>query len=132
MKRLLNNLWLAMLSVLLGQSALAADQGRITFKKVVVDPVFHSEGVAVADFDGDGRKDIAAGSVYYSAPDWKVHAILDQPKSFKPEQYSDVFACFADDINRDGRPDLIVVDMPGKPSACPACPPRSGPAVRRD
>jgi hypothetical protein len=70
----------------------------------------------VGDFNGDGRPDVAAGSVYYAAPDWKMHAILEEPKSFSPEQYSDAFACFADDLNRDGRVDLIVVDIPGKPT----------------
>jgi hypothetical protein len=88
----------------------------IGFKRVQLDPAFRAEGVAVADFNGDGHKDIAAGSVYYAAPDWKMHPILAEPKEFSPQTYSDAFCCFADDVNRDGRPDLIVVDIPGKPT----------------
>ena len=93
-----------------------AGPATISFRKVQIDPVFRAEGVAVADFDGDGRNDVAAGSVYYTAPGWKMHSILPEPKAFSPETYSDAFCCFADDVNRDGRPDLIVVDIPGKPT----------------
>ena len=63
----------------------------ITFKKTTVDPIFRAEGVAVADFNGDGRKDIAAGSVYYAAPDWKMVPICEKPKEFSPKAYSDAF-----------------------------------------
>jgi hypothetical protein len=70
----------------------------------------------VADFNGDGQMDIAAGSVYYAGPDWKMHSILEKPNEFSPQQYSDAFCCFAEDVNRDGRPDLLVVDIPGKPT----------------
>jgi len=88
----------------------------ISFQRVQLDPVFRAEGVAVADFNGDGQNDIAAGSVYYSAPDWKMHSILAEPKAFSPDEYSDAFCCFAEDVDRDGRADLIVVDMPGEPT----------------
>jgi hypothetical protein len=70
----------------------------------------------VGDFNGDGKQDIAAGSVYYAAPDWKRHSILEEPKAFSPKQYSDAFCCFAEDCNTDGRTDLVVVDIPGKPT----------------
>ncbi len=88
----------------------------ISFQRFQLDPVFRAEGVAVADFNGDGHNDIAAGSVYYAGPDWKMHSILPEPKAFAPKTYSDAFCCFADDVNRDDRPDLIVVDIPGKPT----------------
>jgi hypothetical protein len=94
--------------------AAGASAAKISFKKVRIDAKFRSEGVAVADFNGDGKLDIAVGSVYYAAPDWKMHPILAEPKSFPPEQYSDVFACFACDVNRDGRMDLVTIDMPGR------------------
>jgi len=101
--------------VLLAASpGLAAPPGKVSFQRVPIDAKFRAEGVAVADFTGDGKRDIAAGSVYYAAPDWKMHSILQEPKSFPPEQYSDVFACLAKDVNGDGRMDLVTIDIPGK------------------
>ena len=104
------------LGILLSGTSLAADKAtsNISFERCRIDPVFRSEGVAVADFNGDGKKDIAAGSVYYAAPDWTMHSILEKPNEFDPKGYSDSFCCFAEDLNRDGRPDLIVVGFPGK------------------
>jgi len=86
----------------------------ITFKKTQLDSAFRAEGATVGDFNGDGKLDIAAGSVYYAAPDWKMVPILDQPKRFPVKGYSDAFLCFAADCNADGRTDLIVCDWPGK------------------
>ena len=86
----------------------------ILFRKHTLDAAFRSEGVAVADFNGDGCLDIAAGNVYYAGPDWKMHAMLGEPKEFNRYGYSDAFLCFADDINGDGATDLIVVGSPGQ------------------
>jgi len=108
-----------------------ASAAEIVFEKTTLDPVFRAEGVAVGDFNGDGRKDIAAGSVYYAAPDWKVVPICEKAKAFSPKQYSDAFCCFADDFNGDGRPDLLVVDMPGKPACWFENPGKSGGAWKR-
>ena len=88
--------------------------GDIQFKKTQLDTVFRSEGVAAGDFNGDGKLDIAAGSVYYAAPDWKMRTIADKPRKFDPKGYSNTFLNFADDINHDGWIDLVVVDFPGR------------------
>jgi len=87
---------------------------QITFKKVQLDAKFRAEGATVGDFNGDGKLDIAAGSVYYAAPNWTMVPILSQPKEFPVKGYSDAFLCFAADCNRDGHTDLIVCDWPGK------------------
>ena len=105
--------WAFLLVILMAASVLA---GEVSFTKIVVDKTFRAEGVATGDVNRDGKLDILSGDVWYAAPDWKMHSILAEPKAFSPKNYSDAFCCFAEDVNRDGRPDLIVVDIPGKPT----------------
>lgn len=88
----------------------------LSFVKRQLDDKFRSEGVAYGDFNGDGRLDIAAGSVWYAAPDWKPSSILSAPKEFSIRTYSDTFCNWAEDLDGDGRQDLIVVDFPGAPT----------------
>ena len=88
----------------------------ITWKKTIVDKVFRSEGVAVADVNRDGKMDILVGDVWYEAPDWQMHEIREVMKlGDGAHTYSECFACWAEDINGDGWPDLIVIPFPGKP-----------------
>jgi hypothetical protein len=94
----------------------AAPADAIAWKKTVLDPVFRSEGVAVADVNKDGKMDVINGEAWYEAPDWKMHPIRklgDYKNGDGP--YSHTFACWAEDLNGDGWPDLIVIDFPGAP-----------------
>jgi FG-GAP-like repeat/FG-GAP repeat len=97
-----------------------ADAAPISWKKTVVDRGFHSEGVAIADVNRDGKLDILAGDVWYEAPTWTMHAIRPV-RSYGDGSlpgragYSCSFACWADDLNGDGWPDLIVINWPGDP-----------------
>jgi hypothetical protein len=89
----------------------------ITWKKTVLDRAFLSEGVAVADVNKDGKMDVLTGEVWYEAPDWKPHRIRPGKSDFTEgakNVYSESFCCWAEDLNGDGWPDLIVIPFPGK------------------
>lgn len=108
------------LSVVCWCGAVNADEtkktSKIRFEKKQLDPVFRSEGVAVGDFNKDGKKDIAAGYVWYEAPDWKMHCVIDKVPAHDPKGYSNSFCTWTEDLNGDGWLDLIVVDFPGTPT----------------
>jgi hypothetical protein len=93
---------------------------KVSWKKTVVDDAFRSEGVCVVDVNKDGRPDIIIGDCWYEAPkdrggSWTRH-VLRADRKFDPHVYGDSFACFADDFNGDGFPDVIVIPFPG--NAC--------------
>jgi hypothetical protein len=86
---------------------------QVRFKKIVLDREFRSEGVAVADLNRDGRLDVMAGNLWYQAPGWGPHEIQPVKQFDAAKGYSNSFINFTADLNRDGWPDQIRVDMPG-------------------
>jgi hypothetical protein len=95
-----------------------SDDTGIRWKKTVIDKRFLSEGVAVADVNKDGKMDILTGEFWFEAPDWKPHRLRpgkDDYRQGDENVYSNSFACWADDLNGDGYPDLIIVSFPGAP-----------------
>ncbi len=112
------SLLILMLAPLSAISAEPADSSSIKWKKTVVDKKFTSEGVAIADVNKDGKMDVLTGEIWYEAPDWKPHRIRkgkDDYTDGDKNVYSQSFACWTEDLNADGWPDLIVVGFPGAP-----------------
>lgn len=99
--------------------SLHAQPGKeVSWKRIVIDKTFRSEGVGLVDVNKDGKKDIVSGDVWYEAPDWKMHILSEERKfdinGWNPLNYSESFAVFPDDFNGDGWTDVIVIPFPGK------------------
>ena len=83
------------------------------FKKITLDDMFRSEGVGIGDFNKDGKNDVVVGDYWYEAPDWKPHEIR-KPRKENRGGYTEAFAVYPDDYNRDGWIDVMVIPFHGK------------------
>jgi hypothetical protein len=110
----------ASLALFVSQFSLAAEP---SWQRIPIDAEFRAEGVAIGDFNRDGKMDVAAGDGWYAAPDWK-RAEIRQPLTQKHEPtdkydgtkgYSNCFCQWTYDVNGDGWDDLITVGYPGDP-----------------
>ena len=92
---------------------ITALQAAPQFRKKVIDNLFRSEGVGIGDVNKDGQNDILVGDLWYEAPDWKAHEIR-KPREPKRGGYTEAFAVYPDDYNRDGWVDVMVIPFHGK------------------
>jgi hypothetical protein len=74
-----------------------------------------AEGAAAGDIDGDGVIDVVAGPRWYKGPDFDLGGtVIDEPPTFTPDQYSSFFLTFVEDVNDDGRLDVLAVADAGR------------------
>jgi hypothetical protein len=106
----------AMLTMVAAAEPAAAPGDTVRFVKRQLDAAFRSEGVAVGDYNRDGKLDIAAGTVWFAAPDWQMRLLVPEAQEYDPKGYSKSFCNFAEDMNGDGWTDIIVVGWPGDPT----------------
>jgi hypothetical protein len=125
----MRRIWWLLSALLVAAFLTALDAGaqekKISWKKIVLDREFRSEGVGVADVNKDGKLDVIVGDCWYEAPkvstgEWKRHILRNAggkpaDRKFDLGVYSKSFACFTGDFNGDGWPDVIVIPFPGDP-----------------
>ena len=80
----------------------------------VLDVTFRAEGATFGDLDGDGELDLVAGGAWYRGPDFVEAHELCASRAWDPAHYSDHFFDFVDDLDGDGRNDVLVVGFPGE------------------
>lgn len=89
-----------------------SSDGGVRFTKRVLTTEFRAEGVAVADLNGDGQRDVVLGDTAWLGPSWARRVLVDRAPLDPATTYSDAFAVFTHDVNQDGRLDVIAVGFP--------------------
>jgi len=98
----------------LAAGAMNASAAPLAFDSRQLSDEFWSEGAAAADFTGNDHTDIASGPWIWHGPDFVEKTAFYKPKAHPIDSYANEnFMCFAGDINGNGRPDIVVVGIPG-------------------
>lgn len=84
----------------------------VEFTTQVLETAFYAEGATAADLDGDGALDLIAGPLWYPGPEFGTRRTYADATTFALDSYSLFFLTFTDDVNRDGRPDVVAIAGP--------------------
>lgn len=86
-----------------------------SWRKTIVAGDFVTEGLSTGDIDGDGTIDLVAGHLWFKGPDFKTVTRFRPGRPVPVKTYQeDSFLSWVDDLNGDGRNDILMASHPGK------------------
>ncbi len=86
------------------------------FERVQLSSEFYSEGGTFGDYNGDGKGDVTVGPFIYWGPDFEKKSRYYEGPAIDPIGYSENFLMYSDDVDADGKRDILVLGFPGKES----------------
>ena len=85
------------------------------WRKQVLTREFLTEGLSAGDIDGDKVTDLVAGAFWFKGPDFKEGRLYRPGRPMPIGAYmEDSFLSWVDDLNGDGRNDILMAGHPGR------------------